>query len=107
MSSLIAVFPAIGVLASFAQESNFGAISLTNAAQVRRLSATNAAESIPVHLRGVVITEAGPTDQAAVIWDGTAGIYLLAATRQFSGVQRGDVLETSMRRDFAKAPNDW
>ena len=67
---------------------------LTNAAQIRQLSAAQAAQSLPARLRGVVVTEAGPSlDQAAVIWDETAGIYLLGASNQFSTVTRGDLIE--------------
>jgi signal transduction histidine kinase len=47
-----------------------------------------------VRLKGVVITEAGPPGRAAVIWDQTAGIYLLA-TNQSLQVTRGDLLEVA------------
>jgi len=38
---------------------------LTNAAQIRQLTAAQAARSIPVRLQGVVVTEAGPANRAA------------------------------------------
>ena len=71
-------------------------VALTNAAQIRRLSAEHAGQSIPVHLRGVVMTEAGPSgNRAAVIWDQTAGIYLLGKTNEFERIQRGDLVEVT------------
>src|SRR5215831_13812782 len=68
-------------------------VTLTNAAQIRKLSAAQAAQAISVELRGVVITDASPARRAAVIWDETAGIYLLAPSNQFSAITRGDLLE--------------
>ena len=93
LAMLVGIHLASGVLTSVAQIPRPVPIPLTNAVQIRQLSATEAAQSIPVHLRGVAISEAGPTNRAAVIWDGTANIYLLALTNLFSGVKRGDLLE--------------
>src|SRR5262249_37633265 len=71
-------------------------LPLTNAAQIRQLSATEAARSLPARLRGVLSTEAGPSpDQAAVIWDETAGIYLLGSSNEFSTLNRGDFIQVS------------
>src|SRR6185437_11465982 len=67
---------------------------LTNASQIRNLTFAGASHSLPTKLRGVVVTEAGPPgNRAVVISDGTAGIYLLGATNIFAGVHRGDLLE--------------
>src|SRR6185312_8822944 len=60
---------------------------LTNASQIRNLAFAEASHSLPTKLRGVVVTEAGPPgNRAVVISDGTAGIYLLGATNIFAGV---------------------
>ena len=73
---------------------------LTNAAQIRQLSATQAARSLPVLLRGVIVTEAGPSpERAAVIWDETAGIYLLGSSNEFSTLIRGDLIEVTGATD--------
>ena len=45
----------------------------TNAAQIRKLTAAQAAQAIPVHLRGVVISEAAPREHAIILADETAG----------------------------------
>lgn len=75
----------------FAVESNE---VITNGAQIRSLTAEEASLPLPAHLRGVVVTEAGPFGQCAVvIADQTAGVYLLGPTNTFSNVHRGDVLE--------------
>lgn len=69
-------------------------VVLTNAAAVRQLSASDAAIPLPVRLHGVVVTEAGPSaDRALVLADETAGIYVFGATNAFADMQRGDVLE--------------
>jgi signal transduction histidine kinase len=80
---------------SLAQHPEAESLVLTNAAQIRQLSAAQAAQHFSAYLRGVVITEAGPAEHAAVIWDGTAGIYLLSASNHFSNVHRGDLLEVT------------
>ena len=49
---------------------------LTNAAQIRALTAAQAAQALHVHLRGVVIYDADPPQRAGVLADQTAGIYL-------------------------------
>lgn len=67
---------------------------LTNAAAIRDLSATQAAHPLPVRLRGVVVTEAGPSaDRAIVLADETAGIYIFGPTNTFAATHRGDLLE--------------
>jgi signal transduction histidine kinase len=66
---------------------------LTNASQIRNLTFAEASRPLRVELRGVVVTEAGPAGNlAVVISDGTAGIYLLGTTNSFAGVHRGDLL---------------
>jgi signal transduction histidine kinase len=67
-------------------------VLLTNAAQVRKLSAAEAAEAIPVHLVGVVIDISEPRERALMIADQTAGIYLLAATNLFAPYRLGDLV---------------
>jgi signal transduction histidine kinase len=68
--------------------------ALTNAVQIRNLTADEAKQPLPVRLRGVVVTEAGPYGNlAVVIADATAGIYVLGPTNSFSGVHRRDLLE--------------
>jgi signal transduction histidine kinase len=93
---LLLVLPGTTLLARQPELKEF---SLTNAAQIRQLSAAQASNSISAHLQGVVITEADPRNRAAVIWDGTAGIYLLSATNHFSGVRRGDYVEVTGNTD--------
>lgn len=68
-------------------------VTLTNAEQIRELSAREAADSLPVRLQGVMVTEAGPNGSSAfVLADGTAGIYILGSTNLSSQIHRGDVL---------------
>jgi signal transduction histidine kinase len=67
---------------------------LTNASQIRNLNVTDASNHLVVQLRGVVVTEAGPVGQrAVVIADESAGVYVLGPTNSFAGVHRGDRLE--------------
>ena len=66
---------------------------LTNAAQIRSLSAAEAARAWPVHLHGTVIAEADPHNHAVRLADETAGIYMLAENPLFTGCHRKDVLE--------------
>ncbi len=71
-------------------------IALTNASQIRNLTVADASRHLPVQLRGVVVTEAGPFgDCAVVIADETVGIYVLGPTNSFAGVHRGDLLEVN------------
>lgn len=67
--------------------------ALTNAAQIRSLTAAQAAQAAPVHLRGVVICEADPRPRAVVLADQTAGIYLLAENNLFAACHRKDLLD--------------
>jgi signal transduction histidine kinase len=77
-----------------AQDIEARQLLLTNATQIRQLNATQAAQSLPVHLRGVIITKAAPApERAAVIWDETAGIYLLGSTNLFLNFDRGDLVD--------------
>ena len=67
---------------------------LTNAAQIRNLTVAEASRALPVRMRGVVVTEAGPVGiRAVVISDGSAGVYVLGPTNIFANVRRGDLLE--------------
>jgi len=66
---------------------------LTNAAQVRNLKPAQAARAISVHLRGVVIDQASPHDEAVILADETAGIYLRANGNLFHDCRRTDLLE--------------
>jgi signal transduction histidine kinase len=94
IAALAGLISAVGWNARCAESLESSQVTLTNAAQIRHLSAEEAARSIPVHLKGAVVTEAGPSiNRAAVIWDQTAGIYLLGTTNEFVGVQRGDFIE--------------
>jgi len=68
-------------------------LTLTNAAQVRSLSASEAAAALPVHLRGVILDEAYPPGRALIIHDGTSGIYLLADKNIFATYKRGDLVD--------------
>lgn len=67
--------------------------TLTNAAQVRSLSAAESAQARPVCLRGVVVDEAYPPGQSVIIADSSSGIYALATAGVFAPYHRGDLLE--------------
>ena len=69
---------------------------LTNASQIRNLTVADASRHLAVQLRGMVVTEAGPAgDRAVVIADESAGVYVLGPTNTFAGVHRGDLLEVN------------
>jgi signal transduction histidine kinase len=69
---------------------------LTNASQIRNLTVADASRHLTVQLRGVVVTEAGPFGNCAVvIADETVGVYVLGPTNCFAGVHRGDLLEVN------------
>jgi signal transduction histidine kinase len=79
-------------------------ITLTNAEQIRELSATEAASSLPVQLQGVMTTEAGPNGSLAfVMADSTAGIYILGPTNLPFQLRRGDLLAV----DGVTAPGEF
>ncbi|MGH7952405.1 MAG: sensor histidine kinase [Limisphaerales bacterium] len=69
------------------------AVALTNAAQVLNLTATQAAQALPVRLRGVVVDDSDPRQRALILADQSASIYLLAATNLFASYHRRDLLE--------------
>ena len=92
---LISVLLAAGPCTTSFAQSPDGSLLLTNAAQIRQLTAAQAAKSLPVHLRGVVTTEAGPFEHAVVIWNESAPIYLLAPTNLFSDIRRGDLIDAT------------
>ncbi len=80
------------------------AIILTNAEQIRELSAADAASSLPVQLQGVMVTEAGPNGSLAfVMADSTAGIYVLGPTNLPFQVRRGNLLAV----DGVTAPGEF
>ena len=66
---------------------------LTNAAQIRNLTVNQAAQGLPVRLRGVVISEADPAGHAVVLADDSAGIYVLADKSLFASIHRKDAIE--------------
>jgi signal transduction histidine kinase len=66
---------------------------LTNVVQIRNLSASQAAQAVPVNFRGVVTSESSPSGRAVILADETGGVYLLAETNIFSRIRRGDLLE--------------
>src|SRR5450759_4277256 len=66
---------------------------LTNAEQILHLTAAQAAQSLPVRLRGVVVDESQPRERALILADQTTGIYLLATTSLFAPFHRKDFLE--------------
>ncbi len=86
------MFAAFACFAAGARaQTSFGI--LTNAAQIRDLKTAQAARAVPVHLRGVVIDQASPRDQAVILADETAGIYLRADANLFHDCRRNDLLE--------------
>ena len=66
-------------------------VVLTNAAQIRALSPAQAAQRLPVRLKGIVTTTA--SWNALVIMDQTAGIYVTANHLMSNVYQRGDEVE--------------
>lgn len=68
-------------------------IVLTNAAQIRKLTTAQAAQAIPVHLRGVVVDESEPREHALIFADESASLYLRAVTNLFAPYHRRDLLE--------------
>lgn len=66
---------------------------LTNATQVRTLGPAEAAQQLPVRLRGVVIGEAEPGGEGFALHDGTVGIYLRGSASVVAQLQPGDLVE--------------
>lgn len=64
---------------------------LTNAAQVRALTQAEAAEQLPIRLRGVVIEK--NHDGAFTLIDDTAGMYVWDPTNVARAIVRGDLVE--------------
>ena len=91
-ASLFGLFVTCAGLAADAGAQSISGL-LTNAAQVRNLKATEAAQAVPVHLRGVVIDQSSPRDQAVILADETAGIYLRADKNLLQNCRRNDVLD--------------
>lgn len=95
--------PAVCAVVATAQTAPSQTVVLTNAAQIRSLPVARAAKAIPVHLRGVMISEAAPPrlasgnqdlrHRALVISDPTAAIYVIGTTDLLAGFGEGDGLE--------------
>lgn len=68
-------------------------LELTNAAQILNLTATQAAQALPVQLHGVVVDESQPREKAVILDDGSASIYVSANTNIFAPYHRRDLLE--------------
>jgi signal transduction histidine kinase len=67
---------------------------LTNAAQVRNLTPEQAAKALPASLTGVVVMhDADPDQQAIILTDQTAGIYVMGTQNSLTNYYRGDWLE--------------
>ena len=78
---------------------------LTNAAQVRALSANDAMHRLPVRFTGVVTGE-GKT--GVVVQDATAGIFLFSGTNDYSWLKRGDLIAVNGVSDPGEfAPVVW
>jgi signal transduction histidine kinase len=86
---LVGVFAAIG---TFAELTSSSTLVLTNAEQIRNLTTTQASQSLPVQLRGVVVDESQPRERAVILADQTAAIYLTALTNLFAPYHRFDLL---------------
>ena len=89
IAALVVLLLASGLPAHAADPS----LLLTNASQVRALSARQAKDAFPVSLRGVVIDVATPENRAIIIADQTAGMYVLATNNLFTSYRRGDMVE--------------
>jgi signal transduction histidine kinase len=68
-------------------------VLLTNAAQIRSLTAAQAAKALSVDLVGVVMDQAYPSQRSLVLADQTAGMYVLAPTNLFAAWRQGDLIE--------------
>lgn len=64
---------------------------LTNAAQVRALSADQAGKKVPIRLRGVLVDKGRPGGFNVV--DDTAGLYVEGGSKSVSNMRRGDLIE--------------
>src|ERR1035437_10243756 len=87
---LAAVFAITGTFAAVTPSST---AVLTNAEQIRDLTAAEASQSLPVRLRGVVLDESQPRERALILADQTAEIYLAASTNLFAPYHQKDLLE--------------
>ena len=67
--------------------------TLTNAAQILNLPATQAAQALPVVLRAVVVDTSEPRNRALIVEDASASIYVFADKNIFSAFHRKDFLE--------------
>lgn len=64
---------------------------LTNAAQVRALTAEEAGKKIPIRIRGVLV-EKNPTGSYCLV-DGTTGLYVEGPGNAIASFARGDLIE--------------
>jgi len=67
--------------------------TITNAADVMALTASESAEARPVVLKAVVISESAPANRALVVADETSGIYVLTESGVLAPYRRNDLLE--------------
>ncbi len=68
--------------------------ALTNAIQVRSLTAAQASKAVPVNLRGIVLADSAG-GSALVVQDGAEAIYATGPSSQVSKFHRGDLVEIS------------
>ena len=87
---LAIVFAATGTFAELTPSST---VVLTNAEQIRNLTAAQAGQSLPVQLRGVVVDESQPRERALIVADQTAAIYVTATANIFAPYHRNDLLD--------------
>lgn len=89
-----------GLLANYLTETGVAAeakesssLLLTNADQIRNLTAAEAARSLPVRLQGVVVDDSQPREHAVILADQSAEIYITAVTNLFAPWHQNDFLE--------------
>ncbi|MFO1488950.1 MAG: histidine kinase [Verrucomicrobiota bacterium] len=86
-------FAIAALLTPAAAAQSKSAPALTNAAQIRVLTAAQAESAQPVTLRGVVVDLSEPRQRALILADATASIYISSDQRIFSTFQPRDLLE--------------
>ncbi len=67
--------------------------ALTNVTQIRGLTTAEAAQKLPVRLRGVVIGESEAGGEGFALHDGTASIYLRSSASVVAQLHPGDFVE--------------
>ena len=68
---------------------------LTNANQIRSLTATQAAKALPVTLRGIVMADSATGGGSLVVQDGAEAIYVTGPWSLVGKFRRGDLIEIS------------